>query len=512
MALLPAQGARVLSDIERRFHRWRSHRDISGIAEAERVLLQLHSLEDSEPAIREKACAFLKEVVVSPVTAAEVFRWRVTAVALIGALAEERVWCEFLVKVARSRRSELRGLELWVERALGKLRGAKPLRHLLRLVQEDDVDLLVLALGGLARMEDPAQGLRMAAALPRLLELAGHDDTEVRSRAVGALGRIDGEEARAAVIAATRDGQDVVRLAGARALGYRKVHPAVTETLATLLSDRRALIREEAAIGLRRHGSKALAPRLIARLAIEPLRQRVALWRTLRKLCGVDHPPEHGPWKAWWDRFGSRGQTGPPVPDSKYDRPSYYDVPIESDRLLFIIDTSMSMGYALHENTKSESRLVGAKRELVRVIRVLDGRSKMNIMPFSSGVSWWSKSLVRARPAARKAAVSFVRRLGHAGKTNSYGVLLEAFDRFPEVDTIFFVSDGIPTVGKTVIQERILQRVAEWNRLRDVRIHTIAAIPGDLDPAPGTYTPQHDAMRFMRILARETGGTFTRVH
>jgi hypothetical protein len=63
-----------------------------------------------------------------------------------------------------------------------------------------------------------------------------------------------------------------------------------------------------------------------------------------------------------------------------------------------------------------------------------------------------------------------------------------------EVDTIFFLSDGRPTVGEFVDPDDILREVLAANELRKVKIHTIAI---------GEF--QKD---FMRKIAEKTGGVF----
>ncbi len=492
----------------KRFGRWRSHRDIVGVAEAERALHQLVGLVDASDAVRERACTFLASVVTSPSTQAEVYRSRVAAVGLLGQLAVEKKWAKFLVKVARDRRPELRGLGFWVERALGDLRQGAHAEHLATLLDHEDGPVVRLALGGLARMTRGEQRPALVAALPRLLKRARDEDPELRSRAVLAVSTVAGDgESVPALFAAARDESPIVRLAAARACARLGRRPGVDPVIGHLLEDAVALVREEAVIAYRACGHKETAGTLIRRLDKEPLRIRIELAKTLKELTGETLPPESAPWNDW---LGAK-EGRPGVRDTSYAHPRYYDVPVESDRILFILDVSMSMGYALHQNTKSISRLAGAKRELVRVIKALDDRSRFNIMTFSSAIGTWRKTLVRASEKVRKAGAAYVRRLGHAGKTNSHGALEEAFERFPDVDTIFFVTDGIPTVGKTTVQEHIIERVAHWNRLRGVRIHTIAAMPAEPDPPMGLYTPNHDAIRFMRILASETGSTFTRV-
>jgi Mg-chelatase subunit ChlD len=93
------------------------------------------------------------------------------------------------------------------------------------------------------------------------------------------------------------------------------------------------------------------------------------------------------------------------------------------------------------------------------------------------------------------------------GKTNTYGAMMTALGIDPEkglrtgdkdyktdIDTIFFLSDGRPTVGEFVDPEDILREIRAANELRKIVIHTIAI---------GEF--QKD---FMRKMAEQNGGVF----
>jgi len=63
-----------------------------------------------------------------------------------------------------------------------------------------------------------------------------------------------------------------------------------------------------------------------------------------------------------------------------------------------------------------------------------------------------------------------------------------------KVDTIFFLSDGSPTVGKVIDQDEIRAEVKKANSVRKIVIHTIAI--GDF------------RKNFMKSLAKENGGVY----
>lgn len=61
----------------------------------------------------------------------------------------------------------------------------------------------------------------------------------------------------------------------------------------------------------------------------------------------------------------------------------------------------------------------------------------------------------------------------------------------PEVDTIYLLTDGYPSVGTIVDGNQLADEVRRWNRLRGIRIHTIA-LGGKSD--------------FLERLAKDSGG------
>ena len=149
------------------------------------------------------------------------------------------------------------------------------------------------------------------------------------------------------------------------------------------------------------------------------------------------------------------------------------------------------------------------------------------VLSFCARVKWWKKRLVPSNILNRNSAVKFVRGLkplGGAmagfrsrahlnqaaleeGKTNTYGALMSALgideekgsesysrDLKSEVDTIYFLSDGSPTVGKVIDQDEIRAEVKKANKVRKIVIHTIAI--GDF------------RKNFMKSLAKENGGVY----
>lgn len=153
------------------------------------------------------------------------------------------------------------------------------------------------------------------------------------------------------------------------------------------------------------------------------------------------------------------------------------------------------------------------KLELAYIVnKLLSDDSKFNIIIFSNGVKAWKKSLTKATEKNRESALEFVRSMQPRGGTNVYAALEEAFkDR--EVDTIYLLSDGNPTVGETTDHEEILTAVRRWNRGRNITVNTIGLLVGKL-PVPPMPTPggapredKEKLIRFLKELAHQNGGT-----
>ena len=137
----------------------------------------------------------------------------------------------------------------------------------------------------------------------------------------------------------------------------------------------------------------------------------------------------------------------------------------------------------------------------------------------------WKKGLVPANVVNKRAAVDWIRALvpiggaaqgfrsraglaGSAGmaegKTNTYEALMTALEAGgrggydknyrSDVDTIYFLSDGVPTAGKYLEKDDILAEVQRVNSLRRITIHAICI--GEMEH------------HLMKALAGQNGGRF----
>ncbi|MCU0725031.1 MAG: VWA domain-containing protein [Planctomycetes bacterium] len=241
---------------------------------------------------------------------------------------------------------------------------------------------------------------------------------------------------------------------------------------------------------------------------------RVALEEITGEKLGLDP----GAWEKWLaDR---KAGAPPPEADPASSVATYYGMRVFSDRVLFVVDVSGSM------KAGEPERIATAREELKKVLAQLNPKTLMNIVAFSGTPRWWRDGEVEASPANLAAAKDFADKLEAGGGTNVYDTLEQAFTQNREIDTIYFLGDGSPSLGTYTEQEEILARVRSLNRMRKIRIHCIALLRGEVGRFGGRMGPglgrgrsisderaydEEEAARFLARLATEHGGSFLRV-
>ncbi len=170
----------------------------------------------------------------------------------------------------------------------------------------------------------------------------------------------------------------------------------------------------------------------------------------------------------------------------------YYGIEIHAKRLMFIIDHSGSM----QEYDVGQTRLDRAKGALIRVIEELPGDSEFAIVFYDTDVNAWRDELVLATEQNKRRAISFVRRLSYGSKTNTHGALRRALDFDEDLEAVFLLTDGRPTVGEIIHPNAIVQDILHRNRFRHLNFNTIGiAVEGPTE-------------QFLKTLAAESDGEF----
>lgn len=185
---------------------------------------------------------------------------------------------------------------------------------------------------------------------------------------------------------------------------------------------------------------------------------------------------------------------------------SYYALPVLGSNIVFIIDMSGSMIMEV-ENNKGRRKINLAIKELSETLNNLSDLVNFNIIIMSTeakrqGVRYFSKSLVRCDKPNVKKALEFVNqayeKLGKLkrGRGDFFDSVMEAME-FKNVDSIYILSDGVPTAGKYIYPESILEALKDINKYEVISINTILT---------GTRGINE---KFLKQLSSENFGEFT---
>ncbi|MHC5038980.1 MAG: HEAT repeat domain-containing protein [Planctomycetota bacterium] len=190
------------------------------------------------------------------------------------------------------------------------------------------------------------------------------------------------------------------------------------------------------------------------------------------------------------------------------------------------------------KNDKREvkTKMDAEKRELINAILLLTPKVHFSIVTYAEVARPWRPHLVPATAQNKIAAVKMVEDLIPTGGTDIYKALVEAFQihekagarkkKGPNVrgapkmtgkgkynpveniagpaDEIFLLTDGRPTVGELQNPNRICEEIRKINKVRKIRINTIAV--GTVGQGVTPVDPG-----FMRRLAEENDGKFVHV-
>lgn len=373
-----------------------------------------------------------------------------------------------------------------------------------------------------------------------LIELLDGGNWLTRAHAARALGLIGETDALRKLAERSKDRAPKVRLAAMDALAMFGDRAAFAwEPVAENLSHSAWQVRSAAAVCLGALGDMRGVDPLIERMLIETGRIRQDIRDALKKITRDDLGNDPKLWRDWWDKEieragGIPGRPGeanpPPAGEHVYDEPpTYYGIRVFSRGVAYVVDTSSSMVYEIEldpdwikrhrrDYPARAPKAELAQREVAASLRALDPRTRINLIFFRTAVSSWKSAMA---PASRSNVDSALGRLAaesprsstelknRAYLTNYVDALRLLLDEkqgepptgsFEDTpDTVFFLTDGKPTVGDIVEPEVLLSWFAERNRFARMHFHVI------------TFGSQETDDRFLRRLAEENGGKFVQV-
>jgi len=296
--------------------------------------------------------------------------------------------------------------------------------------------------------------------------------------------------------------------------------PGAVEKVVELSKDVFPRAQEAVAEVVRRRKAEEGIPTLIELLRTGRMRVMDTAREALEEISGEKLGIDADAWEKWL-RDKKAGKLPPKDPRAgPASVATYYGMRIFSDRLLFILDFSGSM------DAGDPPRIDTAREEITKTLEQLNKKTLFNVVGFSGAVMWWNEAEVKATPKNIAAAKEFIDKLSVGGGTNVSDTFEEAFELNRHIDTIYFLGDGSPSVGRHTEQEEILARIRWMNRCRKIRIHCIALTRGEVSRFGGRMGPglgrgrsvsgpryydEEEAARFMARIAEEHGGGFVHI-
>ncbi|MCH2102263.1 MAG: hypothetical protein MK209_10125 [Planctomycetes bacterium] len=337
-------------------------------------------------------------------------------------------------------------------------------------------------------------------ALPELRKYARSKTASVRAEAVYSLVKADqaGGERFGRQKIHLRSEPVEARIAALRGLADRGSIMFRVEALRALSKETPAPLKLEALEILARNPGEGDVRYLIDVVDHAAGRVQGEAVRLLQEITGYRIDADARSWRYFMLKHDAEGtdfkrDSGPS--EASHQTLSYMGIPIQGERIVFVLDASGSMNSPLAERTR-ESRGHRAVSELAELLPRLPDKAAFDIVFFESTIDGFGGGrLVNRRPARLDEAAEWLARRDFDGGTNLYGGLEEAFSR-KGVEEIILLTDGMPSAGEVQSTHRILAWVQRWNRWRKVRVSTI-----------GLSAPRK-ADSFLSKLAEQNGGVY----
>jgi hypothetical protein len=308
---------------------------------------------------------------------------------------------------------------------------------------------------------------------------------------------------------------------------------ATVPAIASNLTQRAWQVKVAACEALARIGDDRAVEPLIERIDLEGGRVHEEMRLALKALTGMDKDWRAKTWRDWWKKEKryrelekrsreALGEEKPKAPaNDGYAKqpeppPTYYGIKVFARTVGYVLDTSASMkqGFEVSEawerrlgrSYKERTRIGVCREELGHSIRSLDPRTRVNLYFFGDSAKAWQPMPVPVGSMGAN-AISAARNTAATGQTNYYDALRLVLG-LPEEgsgwkasfadtpDTLFFLTDGLPTIGQLTRGDELLSWFSERNRFAKLRVHVIAMGRAGVDE------------ELLRAFATRNGGTF----
>ena len=262
------------------------------------------------------------------------------------------------------------------------------------------------------------------------------------------------------------------RVAALRGLADRESSLAMVQALRRLTVEEGTLLWECLSI-LRRDLNHDAIPYLIELLKKDRSRGVNESVAMLQALTGYRIGHDYRAWKIAFLQHQAEGSImKAQAEDSRELKTvSYLGIPLLSDNICFVLDSSVSMSQRMYE-MRRETRASRLITEWESILPRIPSVSKFNVVFFQTTITKMYDQLAEASIKAKEYARVFVKNNKFTGGTNLYSGINIGLQQ-EGVEELVVLSDGEPN-GDVNIPSHILLEIEQFNRWRNIRISTIS--------------------------------------
>ncbi len=340
--------------------------------------------------------------------------------------------------------------------------------------------------------------LGAAEATPALLAYEPDDTVEgfYRNRSIGLC---NGEGAEAFLLTELDNAYPAYRRGAVQGLAAIGSDTALAALTKTALHDLDSRVVRAAAEALAAAGHKAAAPEMAKELHRSHWRRtREVLRQSLKTLLGKDLGYDAKKWEA-----AAAGK--PSTPGELPKQPEFFGVPVATNSVLVMLDTSRSVQWM----GRLEREIEGCQE----FITGLPDDAFFSVWNVTRSSQKYEEGMVAAESHRDSAIAWLGEQKSGRGWLYVKRALKEAVSDLPTVDTIVFATDSHPW-GETA-EETSLETIETFrhlNRDTDVRLVIALVMPGGrFEQSERSEVEIEERIEFLTQLAEESGGTFVHV-
>ena len=301
-----------------------------------------------------------------------------------------------------------------------------------------------------------------------------HRSAAVRAEAVYGLSKhFDGGRDVARSILAQPKLHKWQRVAAFRALAEVELPFAQVEAMRRIMSESDEVLLECLAV-LRRDLSDDHIPVLIELLKKGRSRATAEAAAMLQQITGYKIGNDYRSWHIAYlqHKATETPMRAPDQDDLQLQTVAYMGIPIFSDNICFVLDSSSSMTERMYERSRT-TRASMVIEEFDKMLPILPSTANFNVVFFESIVRDMHEELVKVTSDTKEYASVFVNTNQFSGGTNLYGGIKRAFE-LDDIEELVVLSDGEPSVGDHTVPWQIMLEIERLNRWRNIRISSIS--------------------------------------